>query len=252
MMERTGEISAEVKLETEQTVRDSHHLVEAVQSGQLANRASVDNLQSMVNSIQHATETIGNLSSRSHENGEIITVISDLANQTNLLALNASIEAARAGEHGAGFAVVAGEVRKLAEGSEMAAKQITELIHTIQAETSAAVKTMEANQRIVTLQNDLVMKGQESLEWIVEKVDLTVESTRRIQHIFNEFSSMSSVSLDALTQSSKLIDESASASQEVAASTEEQLAIVDEMATKLKELSEVSALLKREVGKFTI
>ncbi|NEW05969.1 methyl-accepting chemotaxis protein [Paenibacillus sp. SYP-B3998] len=252
MMERTEEISAEVKRETEKTVGDSQHLLQAVQTGQSANRASVDNLEEMVSSIRRSTETIGELNYRSNEIGEIITVISELASQTNLLALNAAIEAARAGEHGAGFAVVAGEVRKLAEGSGRAAEQITELIRKIQAETNAAVKLMEANQRVVILQNDLVMQGQESLEMIVMKVDLTVESTLRIQHIFNELSTTSQESMEALMQSSKLIDESASASQEVVASTEEQHATVDEMISKLKELSNVSLLLKREVGKFTI
>ncbi|HEY2494396.1 MAG TPA: methyl-accepting chemotaxis protein [Paenibacillus sp.] len=252
MMERTGEISEEIKLETVKTVRDSHHLIEVVQTGQSANRASVDNLEEMVSSIQRSTETIVKLNSRSNEIGEIIIVISELASQTNLLALNAAIEAARAGEQGKGFAVVAGEIRKLAEGSGRAAEQITELIRRIQAETNAAVKTMEASQRVVIVQNDLVIQGQESLEVIVQKVDLTAESTLRIQNIFGELSIMSHESLKALMQSSKLIDESASASQEVAASTEEQLATVDEMTTKLRELSELSVLLKREVGIFTI
>lgn len=252
MMERTGEISEEIKLETVKTVRDSHHLIEAVQTGQSANRASVDNLEEMVSSIQRSTETIVKLNSRSNEIGEIITVISELSSQTNLLALNATIEAARAGEQGKGFAVVAGEIRKLAEGSGRAAEQITELIRRIQSETKAAVKTMEASQRVVIVQNDLVIQGQESLEVIVQKVDLTAESTLRIQNIFGELSTLSHESLEALMQSSKLIDESASASQEVAASTEEQLASVDEMTTKLRELSELSVLLKREVGIFTI
>jgi len=252
MMERTGEISEEIKLETVKTVHDSHLLIEAVQTGQSANRASVDNLEEMVNSIQRSTETIVKLNSRSKEIGEIITVISELSSQTNLLALNAAIEAARAGEQGKGFAVVAGEIRKLAEGSGRAAEQITDLIRRIQGETNAAVKTMEASQRVVIVQNDLVIQGQESLEVIAQKVDLTAESTLRIQNIFGELSTMSHQSLEALMQSSKLIDESASASQEVVASTEEQLATVDEMTTKLRELSELSVVLKREVGMFTI
>jgi len=252
MMERTGEISEEIKMETVNTVHDSHHLIEAVQTGQSANRASVDNLEEMVNSIQRSTEAIVKLNSRSKEIGKIITVISELTSQTNLLALNAAIEAARAGEQGKGFAVVAGEIRKLAEGSGRAAEQITDLIRRIQGETNAAVKTMEASQRVVIVQNDLVIQGQDSLEVIAQKVDLTAESTLRIQNIFGELSTMSHQSLEALMQSSKLIDESASASQEVVASTEEQLATVDEMTTKLRELSELSVVLKREVGMFTI
>lgn len=252
MMERTGEISEEIKQETVKTVHDSNHLINAVQTGQGANRASVDHLETMVSSIERSTETIAQLSSRSSQIGEIITVISELASQTNLLALNAAIEAARAGEQGKGFAVVAGEIRKLAEGSERAAEQITELVRAIQADTNVAVRTMESSQQVVNLQNELVLQGQRSLEEIVQKVDLTTQSTLRIQGIFGELSTMSHQSLKALVQSSQLIDQSASSSQEVAASTEEQLATIDEMTTKLRELSELSVFLKLEVGMFTI
>jgi len=252
MMERTGEISEEIMQETVKTVHDSKHLIKAVQTGQRANQASVDHLEAMVSSIERSTETIAQLNSRSSQIGEIITVISELASQTNLLALNAAIEAARAGEQGNGFAVVAGEIRKLAEGSERAAEQITKLVGAIQADTNAAVKTMESSQQVVNLQNELVLQGQQSLEEIVQKVDLTTESALRIQGIFGELSIMSDQSLKALVQSSQLIDQSASSSQEVAASTEEQLATIDEMTTKLSELSELSLWLKREVEMFTI
>lgn len=252
MMERTGEISEEIMQETVKTVSDSNHLIKAVQTGQRANRASVDHLETMVSSIERSTETIAQLNSRSSQIGEIINVISELASQTNLLALNAAIEAARAGEQGKGFAVVAGEIRKLAEGSERAAEQIAELVGAIQADTNAAVKTMESSQQVVNQQNDLVLQGQQSLEEIFQKVDLTTQSTLRIQGIFGELSTMSHQSLKALVQSSQLIDQSASSSQEVAASTEEQLATIDEMTTKLRELSELSVFLKLEVGIFTI
>jgi methyl-accepting chemotaxis protein len=252
MMERTGEISEEIMQETVNTVHDSNHLIKAVQTGQRANQASVDHLETMVSSIERSTETIAQLNSRSSQIGEIINVISELASQTNLLALNAAIEAARAGEQGKGFAVVAGEIRKLAEGSERAAEQIAKLVGAIQADTNAAVKTMESSQQVVNQQNDLVLQGQQSLEEIVQKVDLTTQSTLRIQGIFGELSTMSHQSLKALVQSSQLIDQSASSSQEVAASTEEQLATIDEMTTRLRELSELSVFLKLEVGIFTI
>jgi methyl-accepting chemotaxis protein len=83
------------------------------------------------------------LGEHSQQIGEIIQVIDDIAEQTNLLALNAAIEAARAGEHGKGFAVVADEVRKLAERSSKATKEIAELITNIQKLTAGAVKAME-------------------------------------------------------------------------------------------------------------
>ena len=99
--------------------------------------------------IRSSAEIIDVLGRRADEIGKIIEVIDDLAEQTNLLALNAAIEAARAGEHGLGFAVVAEEVRKLAEKSTQSTKEISDLIQGIQKEAREAVENMEKSTTMV-------------------------------------------------------------------------------------------------------
>ena len=119
------------------------------QAGIISMGRATEGLNRINGSIRSAGEIIDVLGSRTTDIGKIIEVIDDLAEQTNLLALNAAIEAARAGEHGLGFAVVAEEVRKLAEKSAQSTKEISELIRSIQKEAQQAVDKMEKSTTLV-------------------------------------------------------------------------------------------------------
>jgi methyl-accepting chemotaxis protein len=126
--------------------------------------------------VKDAAKTVEDLGSRSDQIGAIIGTIEDIADQTNLLALNAAIEAARAGEQGRGFAVVADEVRALAERTTRATREISEMIKAIQKETKGAVAAMEEGVTEVVKGTEHSVKSGQALEQILERVnDVTMQ-----------------------------------------------------------------------------
>src|SRR5271163_977755 len=145
-----------------------------------AARDTPEGMQRIRASVQATAKKIKSLGDRSHEISEINNVINDITEQTNLLALNAAIEAARAGEAGRGFAVVADEVRKLAEHSRSATKDIAALIKAIQAETNEAVVVMEDGTREVEVGAGLADQAGKALEAISSVVRQSAELVQEI------------------------------------------------------------------------
>ncbi|MBL7997467.1 MAG: HAMP domain-containing protein [Candidatus Kapabacteria bacterium] len=141
---------------------------------------SIKKVSEIASSVESAGTTIRKLGEQSKEIGNIVSVIKEIASQTNLLALNAAIEAARAGEQGRGFAVVADEVRKLAERTQSSTKEIEQKISNIQIETDHAVATMEAS--IVLVQEGISLSGnaEKSLDNIVHSIEQVVETSDSI------------------------------------------------------------------------
>ncbi len=137
-------------------------------------------MNSIADRVKNSAKSVESLGSRSDQIGAIVGTIEDIADQTNLLALNAAIEAARAGEQGRGFAVVADEVRALAERTTRATKEISEMIKAIQNETKGAVSTMEVGVEEVAKGSEKAAQSGKALERILEQIN---EVTMQINQV---------------------------------------------------------------------
>jgi methyl-accepting chemotaxis protein len=199
---------------------------------------SVMEVKEIAETVDASSEFVRSLGDRSRQIGEIVDVIGDIADQTNLLALNAAIEAARAGEQGRGFAVVADEVRKLAERTANATSEISAMIKTIQEEVFKAVDSMENASGKVTVGVELSAHAGEALKNIVEKAD---ELQLMVQQIASATEEMSTTSEEI----TKDIGQIASASRETSESS-------SHTTQAAAELSRLSINLQTTVGEFKL
>lgn len=211
---------------------------------------TVDQMSSIHHSVIESNTMIKSLSNRSKEIESILDVITGISNQTNLLALNAAIEAARAGEAGKGFAVVADEVRKLAEQSQVSAQQISELIQAIQQDTENTVSKMSKVTEDV--QSGLVV-SEDAVKNFFEILDSMKEITPQMESVSATAELMSVGVQKAGVTANEIADiakSNATTSEEVAASTEEQLASMEEIALSAKSLSKLAEELQEGIQKF--
>ena len=162
----------------------------AVKGKQIADEA-IEYIQKVHNSTNELSIMVRNLDSRSAEIGNIVTVITEIADQTNLLALNAAIEAARAGEQGRGFAVVADEVRKLAENTIKATTEISDKIGAVQQESDQTAKTMNMASEEVRKASEYISRVGDALNSIVARVS---EGNDEVSHIAIAVEEQSTVS----------------------------------------------------------
>ncbi|MEJ8546381.1 methyl-accepting chemotaxis protein [Brevibacillus borstelensis] len=227
-------------------------VAELAGEGNQAIQAAVRQMSAIHDSIRDLAAAVEGLGAHSQAIGQIIEVITGIAEQTNLLALNAAIEAARAGEHGRGFAVVADEVRKLAEQSSQSAAQIAELINTIQQETKRAVDSMETGNREVQSGIDVVHQAGETFGHIQHSIRDVTEQIQDVSAAVQQVSAHTDQVVGVIALISEVSDVTADGTQNVSAATEEQLASMEEIAASATSLSKLAEELQDTVSAFKI
>ena len=253
---------------------------DATDHGQKAVRDTVGEMERIKLTVELASTKVTELGAKSDQIGAIVEVIDDIAEQTNLLALNAAIEAARAGEQGKGFAVVADEVRKLAERSSRATKEIAALIGQVQAGTEEAVKAMTAGAAEVEHGSELAAQAGSSLD----AINVAVTATKRaVDRITSDVDSMNRASAGVVAASDAIAtiatqtneaaarmtlaantvagavqsiaaisEENSASAEEVSASTEEMSAQAEEVVASAGSLAQMADELDEVVARFVL
>jgi len=186
VVEEMGRTAGEVARSSMEAARIAQETAQTARSGQEEMIQTVMGMQQVSQAVTEAANIIAALGRSSDQIGEIVRVIEDIADQTNLLALNAAIEAARAGEQGRGFAVVADEVRKLAERTTKATKEIGDMIRQIQKDTKSAVSSMEQGTSQVCYGVELANKTGDALANIHSMISATAGKIQEITHATEE------------------------------------------------------------------
>jgi methyl-accepting chemotaxis protein len=244
------------------------------------NKLSLSGIERIKSATSESTQKIEDLSARSSEIGKIVAVIDDIASQTNLLALNAAIEAARAGEQGRGFAVVSDEVRKLAERTAGATKEIADLIRKVQKDISEATSVMQGGTQAVTEGYALAVEVDSTLENIRNVTSSVNQRIAQINAAAKEIDSSTQILLSAVNKVSQvsrqtgqasekmslaasgvsksietvagIAEENSAATEEVSASTQEMSVHVQELAASSRALQDIAEQIGKCTEKFTL
>ncbi|MGE4284164.1 MAG: methyl-accepting chemotaxis protein [Clostridia bacterium] len=215
-------------------------------------KTSMQKVNTVNDMVEDTSTIIQHVSEKSREIASFSDTISQIASQTNLLALNAAIEAARAGENGKGFAVVADEVRTLAEQSNLASKQIDDIIKNMQSEISKAIQTIQGG---LVQARDGVNAVNEVNNHLNELKQSSADAYSRVEEIINAIRGIENDCRSALSKIHEMADVSRSfsaGSQQAAASTEEQSAIIQQIEEYLRSIRQDTQALNTAVDKFKI
>lgn len=251
-IDEMNESAQTISKESEKAFNNSKSILESAKLGGQSINEAVESINMVKESSGNTNKIIGELKTSSGEIGDIVFFITDIAEQTNLLALNAAIEAARAGEHGKGFAVVADEVRKLAEDSKESAEKIRLLIDEIQVKVEKADHTIKEGQSLVetTVEKGMEVNSQfQNILTSIENMTQQIEKISDLSKMQNNISQNMKITMDDI---SKNTFSNASGVQQINAVLEEQMSSLEEIGASMEELNNMATILKQQTDKFKV
>lgn len=235
-IESMAHSAGEVATQSEETANMASQAGQIAREGGDVVKQAIEGMAAISQTVTNASESVEELGRRGAQIGQIIEVINDIADQTNLLALNAAIEAARAGEHGRGFAVVADEVRKLADRTTLATREVADSIEAVQTETTQAVNRMKAGSQEVERGVERTGQAGENLVQIVSNSDRISQMVQSI-----------AMAADNQSQSAAQINQSI---ETIVAVTRQSDEATSQSATAAAQLSSKAEQLQRIVSIF--
>jgi len=215
-------------------------------------KKSIQQMEKIHSIVNESVKKVEGLDKQSQEISNLVTVIKDVANQTNLLALNAAIEAARAGEHGKGFAVVADEVRKLAEQVSVSVTDITDIVNNIQRETLFVSDSLKEGYKEVEQGKTQIESTGETFEGISTAVIEMVNSITTIAENLADISASTQEMNGSVEEIASVSEESAAGIEQTSASVQQTSSIMEEVAGSSEQLANLAEELNALVRQFKL
>jgi methyl-accepting chemotaxis protein len=228
----------DISVSTNRMTTSASEAVVVAKGGREVVTQAIHEVNLIADTVETVLEYVKDLGSQSERIGNIVTAIDDIADQTNLLALNAAIEAARAGEHGRGFAVVADEVKKLAERTSASTTEISEMINTIRLVVQKTVKSMDTTKERVATGVEFSSQTSTALEQIISSIDNLHGGVHQIATAIEEMNATTHEITEDIRQISEVTKETFSSSEEISGAAES--------------LSELSRHLQEAVQRFKV